>query len=111
MCDPVTVATAISYATAASKVVGVASSVFNTVQAVKGNNAQKSANNRADANAKAALTQQEQATNKANAKAPNVGALLAQNQSESNLGGTQLTGVGGVKKSDLQLGKNTLLGA
>lgn len=79
-------------------------------QAKKGQAAQADANAKADANSKAALSQQEQAVNKANAKAPNVAALLTQNQNETALGGTQLTGTGGVQRSDLKLGTNTLLG-
>lgn len=90
--------------------VGMYSSGKQTEQAKKGQAQQADANATADANSKAALTQQEQAINKANAKQPNVAALLTQNQNDTSLGGTNLTGVGGVQRSDLQLGKNTLLG-
>jgi hypothetical protein len=81
-------------------------------QADKAQKTQEKANAAADQNAKAGLAAQEQAMTKVNAKAPNVAALLAQNQNDTALGGpTSLTGPSGVKRSDLQLGKNTLLGS
>src|SRR5687768_11319239 len=91
--------------------IGLAGSFVQAKQAKSAQKDQDRANAQADANAKKNLAQQEQAFNKANAKKPNVAALLAQNDAETSLGGTNLTGVGGVKSSDLQLGKNTLLGA
>lgn len=53
----------------------------------------------------------DQANNKANAKTPNIAALLAGNQAPGGVGSTMLTGPGGVDTSKLTLGRNTLLGA
>lgn len=53
----------------------------------------------------------DQANNKANAKTPNIAALLASNQAPGGVGSTMLTGPGGVDTSKLTLGRNTLLGA
>jgi hypothetical protein len=49
--------------------------------------------------------------NRANQKAPNIAALMSANQKDSTLGNTNLSGIGGVKPSELQLGKNSLLGS
>lgn len=56
--------------------------------------------------------QQEQATNKANAKMPNTDAMFAQNQIAGQQGpsSTMLTGPMGVDPSSLSLGKNSLVG-
>lgn len=56
--------------------------------------------------------QQDQATNKANARGPDTAALLSANQQEAQSGqsGTMLTGPMGVDPNDLSLGKNTVLG-
>ena len=53
----------------------------------------------------------DQANNRANAKAPDIAALLAGNQAPGGVGSTMLTGPGGVDTSKLTLGRNTLLGA
>ena len=53
----------------------------------------------------------DQANNKANAKVPDIAALLAGNQAPGGVGSTMLTGPGGVDTSKLTLGRNTLLGA
>lgn len=53
----------------------------------------------------------DQANNKANAKTPDILALLAANKSPGGVGSTMLTGPGGVDTSTLTLGRNTLLGA
>lgn len=53
----------------------------------------------------------DQANNKANAKVPDIAALLAGNQAPGGVGSTMLTGAGGVDTSKLTLGRNTLLGA
>jgi hypothetical protein len=103
MCDPVTL-------TIGSMALSAATGVASYVQGQKADKTQKKATATADANAKAGLKEQERAINKANSKAPNVAALLAQNQNDTALGATNLTGPGGVKKSELQLGKNALLG-
>lgn len=101
MCDPIT---------AIAAVASVASAATQYTQGKKAEKNQKQATATADANAKANLKLQDEDNNRKNAKTPNVAALLSQNQNDTTLGGTMLTGVGGVKKTDLQLGKNTLLG-
>lgn len=53
----------------------------------------------------------DQANNKANAKTPDIAALLAGNQNPGGVGSTLLTGPGGVDTAKLALGRNTLLGA
>lgn len=53
----------------------------------------------------------DQANNKANAKTPDIAALLAGNQNPGGVGSTMLTGPGGVDTTKLALGRNTLLGA
>ena len=53
----------------------------------------------------------DQANNKANAKTPDILALLAANKAPGGAGSTMLTGPGGVDTSKLTLGRNTLLGA
>jgi hypothetical protein len=52
----------------------------------------------------------DQAMNKANARTPDLGALLAGNSKKDGASGTLLTGSQGVDPSTLLLGKNTLLG-
>jgi hypothetical protein len=54
----------------------------------------------------------DEATNRANAKSPDVAALMASNLAAGQQGaaGTMLTGPGGVDPNSLTLGKNTLLG-
>lgn len=58
-------------------------------------------------------SQQEQAINKANAKSPNVGNILAGNAASARGGGsaTMLTGPQGVDPNSLALSKNSLLGS
>lgn len=53
----------------------------------------------------------DQANNRANAKTPDIAALLAGNRNPGGVGSTMLTGPGGVDTSKLALGRNTLLGA
>ena len=71
----------------------------------------------AQADAKTAADKQqqtsEQNTNKANAKQPDVSALLtaAENASKKGTTSTMLTGPMGVNTADLALGKTTLLGS
>jgi len=104
MCDPVTIAligTAISG-------LGVANSYM---QGQKAQKQQKQASQQAQANADKTFKQQDQAMNRANQKAPNIAALMSANQKDSTLGNTNLSGIGGVKPSELQLGKNSLLGS
>ncbi len=79
-------------------------------QAKKDSAAMQQANEKADANAKATLSLQQQDLNKRNAKQPNIAALLATNQNTSGQNSTLLAGPNGVAPSSLSLGKNTLLG-
>lgn len=74
--------------------------------------AQRSAQDQAAQQARQQATQAEQAMNAANKKKPDIGALLAGNMlgTKGGVGGTMLTGPGGVDPSALTLGKNTLLG-
>lgn len=74
--------------------------------------AQKKANARAEQAGKLAADQQDQAMNKANAKTPDLQAILAGNLSAGGggAGSTLLTGASGVDGSKLLLGKSTLLG-
>lgn len=74
--------------------------------------AQRSAQDQAAAQARAQSAQAEQSMNAANKKKPDIGALLAGNMlgTKGGVGGTMLTGPGGVDPSALTLGKSTLLG-
>ena len=101
---------------AAAAVVGTGYSIYNGEQQ---RSAQADANNKAQeaakqqkANADKTQQMQEQQINKANAKTPDIGALLSGNQQAAKGGasGTMLTGPQGVDPSALNLGKNTLLG-
>ncbi len=108
MCDPIvgTILTAVSgLASAASAVKGVK-------QAKEADKTQKAAIEQAKQASAAQLKQAEDATNKANAKRPNVDALYSANEQSAKGGpsGTMLTGPGGVDPSSLTLGRNTLLG-
>jgi hypothetical protein len=95
---------------AAAAVAGTAYSVYNGQQ-------QASAQRGAAQQAKDAATKQadsaDQANNRANAKTPDIAAMLTANQGAAKGGasGTMLTGTAGVDPAQLQLGKNTLLGA
>lgn len=68
----------------------------------------------AAAEAKAAAAKQadlaDQAMNKANAKSPDVGAMLTANSKQSGVSSTMLTSPSGVANNNLTLGKTTLLG-
>ena len=56
---------------------------------------------------------QDEATNRANQKSPNVNAIMAaaQQAAKGGVGGTMLTGPQGIDPSALQLGKTSLLGS
>ena len=71
------------------------------------------ANDLAKANAKKNLQLTDEANNRANAKTPDIGAMLAANMLSAKAGNasTMLTGPTGVDASQLTLGKNTLLGS
>lgn len=70
------------------------------------------ANDEAKANALKTQQQADQANNRANAKSPDVTAMMSANLLAGKAGqsGTMLTGPQGVDASTLTLGKNTLLG-
>ena len=74
---------------------------------------QKTAAEQATVQADKQATMAEQANNRANAKSPDIGAMLSSNQLAAKGGqsSTMLTGPQGVDTSQLNLGKNTLLGA
>lgn len=93
----------------AAAAVATATSLYSADQ---GRKVQHQASDRAQANAKAAGEQQTREVNAANAKAPDVNALLAAQQAsgKGGPGSTMLTGPSGVDPSLLTLGRNTLLG-
>lgn len=70
---------------------------------------QKKAAAQAQANADRTYAQAEQASNKANAKTPNIAALAAAN-AIAGKSSTSLSGASGVDPSSLSLGRTTLLG-
>lgn len=90
-------------------VVTAGSTVYSADSARK---AQNNANDIAIANAKKNAQMQEEATNKANAKSPDLSAMLSAT-AQSARGGqssTMLTGPSGIDPTQLTLGKNSLLG-
>lgn len=93
-------------------VAAVASTAYSIYSGEKASSAQKKANAQAQTNAKKQAQLAEQDTNRANQKAPDIGALLSTNQQQSLSGqsGTMLTGAQGVDPNSLSLGKSTLLG-
>lgn len=104
MCDPIS-------ATIGAAVIG------GGMSAIQGSKARKQARRAQAANeasAERARQDSERAYNKANQEMPNIGALFAGNQALANkgLGGTFLTGAGGVSPTSLPLGgAATLLGS
>lgn len=94
-------------------IAAVAGSAYSIYSGEKASSAQKKANAQAQTNAKKQAQQAEQDTNRANQKAPDIGALLSANQQQSLSGqsGTMLTGAQGVDPNSLSLGKSTLLGS
>ncbi|KAI3598729.1 hypothetical protein D8I24_5675 [Cupriavidus necator H850] len=96
-------------AVAASSAVGAGASI---IQGQQQASAQKNAAQQAkEASAKQADAA-DQANNRANAKTPDIAAMLTGNQNAAASGGasTMLTGPTGVSQDQLQLGRNTLLG-
>jgi len=81
-------------------------------QAKKSNALQKQAMDNAQTNANKQFAQQEQAYNKANAKSPDVAAIMSQqsNSARGGQSGTMLTGPAGIDPTSLSLSKSTLLG-
>lgn len=92
---------------ATAAVVGTAVSGYN---ANKARQDQRSANRTAAAEAKKQASLADQANNRANAKAPDLGAMFAGNGMPGGVSSTMLTGAKGVDSSQLLLGRNTLLG-
>lgn len=94
---------------AAVSAAGVAMSYMNGQEQKKSaESAQQQAQANADKQEKAA----DQATNRANQKKPDTGAILdaATQAGKGGASGTMLTGAQGIDPSTLSLGKNTLLG-
>ena len=97
----------------AAVTVAAVSTAYSIDQSGKAARAQARAANEARTAAENQANLADQANNAANKKKPNVGAMLAGNQSAAGAGGagaTMLTGPAGVDLSALTLGKNTLLG-
>lgn len=90
-------------------VAGTAYSIYSGEQTRK---ATRTANDRAAAQASKQADLQEQAVNKANAKTPDLQAMLGANLAGNSggAGSTLLTGSTGVDANKLALGKSTLLG-
>ena len=102
---------------AAAAVVGTGYSIYNGEQQ---RSAQSDANKKAEqaakqqqANAEKTQEMQQEQINKANARKPDVAAMLSGNEQAAKGGasGTMLTGPQGVDPNSLNLGKNTLLGS
>lgn len=72
---------------------------------------QQSAQAEATARADKQASDAQQAMNKANQKAPDMGTIMDRVAGANGGGGTMLTGSQGVDPNQLQLGKNTLLGS
>ena len=111
---------AITIATIATAAAAVGSTAYGIYNGQQQQGAQKKAlaqqttvQQQAEANALSTERKSEIAQNAANQKAPNVAAILAKAAQMGNQGlsSTMLTGPGGVNTSNLNLGKNTLLGA
>ena len=78
--------------------------------AKKQSDAQKKAMRSAEAQAQKQQQQAEREFNRANAKTPDLAAIMASNKRAEGAGSTMLTGPQGVSQDALSLGKNTLLG-
>ena len=90
-----------------------ASLVYSAYSANQANKREAHAMDLAQQRAKIQEDMADQANNRANAKRPNIGALLAANQRAAASGGgagTMLTGASGVDPSLLTLGRTSLLG-
>jgi len=94
---------------AAASAVGAGASLYT---GMKQAGAQKDAANQAKDAATKQADAADQANNRANAKTPDIAAMLTGNQSAAAGGGagTMLTGSAGIDPTTLQLGKSTLLG-
>lgn len=100
-----------SFAVAAVAGVATVYASYTGYQANKANQQQRAYQKSALETSRKQADLADQANNKANAKVPNIAALLAGNQAPGGVGSTMLTGPGGVDTSKLTLGRNTLLGA
>lgn len=98
-----------SYWYVGMSIVAAATAVYSTDSARK---AQNNATDVAKAAAKKNQQQSEEATNRANAKTPDVSAMMSANAQAAKGGqsGTMLTGPAGVDPTQLTLGKTSLLG-
>ncbi len=118
MCEPTTIGLALGYAGSTATAVGVAAYgalATTALTAYQGQQARIGQTRAADmAGRDASLTAQraEEATNRANAKSPDVAAALSAALLSGKMGNssTMLTGPQGVDPSKLLLGKSTLLG-
>lgn len=92
--------------------VSAASAVSQGVAAEKAEDTQYGAMQDAKKQAQAQLKQADEATNAANMKSPDTGAMLSSAMLSGRAGqsGTMLTGPQGVSKDKLNLQRNTLLG-
>lgn len=92
--------------------VAVAALAYTVYSGERAASEQKKANAKAEAAAKLAADQQDQALNKANAKTPDLQSVLAGNLTGGGggAGSTLLTGSSGVDGNKLLLGRSTLLG-
>lgn len=102
MCDPVT----------ATAVIGGLGAAAQYSQAKNADYNQRVATDQAAKQAAATADAADQATNRANAKSPDIAALTSADAMSAKGGqsGTMLTGSSGVDTSSLLLGKKTLLG-
>lgn len=92
--------------------IGATAAAVGTVSAIDGANNARSAQRIARQNAEKTQQEAARANNRANAKTPDAGAMLAANLLAGQAGqsGTLLTGPKGVDTSLLTLGKSSLLG-
>lgn len=109
-----------SGAVTAIAVATVAATAYTIYSGEENRKAQGEANKQAERaaqdardNAKKTQQMQEQEINRANAKKPDVAAMLSGNEqaAKGGAGSTMLTGPQGVDPNALNLGKNTLLGS
>ena len=98
-----------SYFYVATAVISAVGTAYSTDSARKNAN---QANDQAIQAAKVNAQQADEANNAANAKSPDVAAMMSANLAAGKQGasGTMLTGPGGVDPSTLTLGKTSLLG-
>ena len=88
----------------------IAGAGVSAYSAKKQSDAQKKAQRSAEAQAQKQQQQAEREFNRANAKTPDLAAIMASNKRAEGAGSTMLTGPQGVDTGSLALGKSTLLG-